>query len=491
MKRRVCETCHFFQEAGFAGNGWCHHPQRKATSDVKIVVRRGELACRNGWSHDLWIPRNENAAADIVLHGLGSPGPLPPATTEELMFLVNAQRDKMESDGPPPAAPAVDVVVGEVPARTTSPERPSLLAHDPRSAILKARERYRAKTSAEARRSDPRTLAADHGTAARPVDRTDRVVDHEQSRAMRPLPWTPRGDVPPVQPSEVSRLFPQMTSFPGDDERFSTVPDVQSGIDLPRPGPAAPLVPPFVGAEASVAVPIEPVLPIAESPRRRVPADATSARTADQPEPDPATDESPQPSWRDASVPTGFVARQDVADEVAEPEVVSAAPVPRDRWRRMAAPFRRPIPRPRQELRPEPELLESQARVEEVWTDEMLPEAQFDLGDDELDLTIRIAPDVPRMCRTCRDFRPADSGERGWCTNKWAFSHRRMVDADELPCETSIGCWWLPHDDIWLSTGDVSAHSQPTPLLELWLAHRNGGGSLDAVGSSLRRRQRS
>jgi hypothetical protein len=45
-----------------------------------------------------------------------------------------------------------------------------------------------------------------------------------------------------------------------------------------------------------------------------------------------------------------------------------------------------------------------------------------------------------------------------------------MVDADELPCESSLGCWWLPHGDIWLANADVARHSQATPLVDLWLA---------------------
>lgn len=95
--------------------------------------------------------------------------------------------------------------------------------------------------------------------------------------------------------------------------------------------------------------------------------------------------------------------------------------------------------------------------------------------DDDLDIgdtAVHVAPDVPRMCKTCRDFRPADNGERGWCNNSWAFSHRRMVDADELPCESSLGCWWLPHDDLWLATADAAAHSEPTPLVDQWLSRR-------------------
>src|SRR5689334_1831675 len=54
MARQRCETCRFFQAAGLAGSGWCHHPQRKTTSDLLIMVRKNELACRDSWSHSLW-----------------------------------------------------------------------------------------------------------------------------------------------------------------------------------------------------------------------------------------------------------------------------------------------------------------------------------------------------------------------------------------------------------------------------------------------------
>ena len=43
LKKRVCENCRFFQEAGFAKNGWCNNPQRKETSDVKLL---------SYWCHD-------------------------------------------------------------------------------------------------------------------------------------------------------------------------------------------------------------------------------------------------------------------------------------------------------------------------------------------------------------------------------------------------------------------------------------------------------
>jgi hypothetical protein len=76
---------------------------------------------------------------------------------------------------------------------------------------------------------------------------------------------------------------------------------------------------------------------------------------------------------------------------------------------------------------------------------------------------------LERICQTCRDFRPADNGERGWCNNKWAFNHRRMVDADDLACRNSLGSWWTPKDDVWRRDGDISRHAQQTPRVDQWL----------------------
>jgi hypothetical protein len=96
---------------------------------------------------------------------------------------------------------------------------------------------------------------------------------------------------------------------------------------------------------------------------------------------------------------------------------------------------------------------------------------------------------IPRCCRTCRDFRPAGSGERGWCNNQWAFKHRRMVDSDDLPCETSIGHWWVPGDEAWQGEFDVSALGQPTPLMDRWFG-RVGGDERAAEAAQDRRRRK-
>ncbi len=45
-----------------SGNGWCTHPDRQVSSDVRILVRKAELACRNAWGSDLWEPANAEDA---------------------------------------------------------------------------------------------------------------------------------------------------------------------------------------------------------------------------------------------------------------------------------------------------------------------------------------------------------------------------------------------------------------------------------------------
>ena len=98
---------------------------------------------------------------------------------------------------------------------------------------------------------------------------------------------------------------------------------------------------------------------------------------------------------------------------------------------------------------------------------------------------------IPRCCRTCRDFRPAGNGERGWCNNQWAFKHRRMVDADDRPCETSIGHWWLPGDEAWQGDYDVSALGQPTPLMDRWIGRSVGNEPAAEAPADRRRRKAS
>jgi hypothetical protein len=482
LKKRVCENCRFFQEAGFAKNGWCNNPQRKETSDVKLVVRRNELACRNGWAQDLWVLRtDDDEAADVVLNDTIVVRPVPPASVEEMSFLVNSHRDKQPTSDPPPVIPPVDVVVGESPStKPVAAERQSLLAHDPRAAILKARERYRARMIAESRHGDVAKMLDDRVFRQSDVVEPQTPVSPIRRDLFPPTAAVPRpsraNEVPPVQISEVPRTFPTMTSFPEDEVRFSSVPEPVEGIALPRPDPKRRdnIVAPSDAAAKEAPAAVESA---------ELPATTITVSLADEPierhevrsrggrRPGPQADLSV-----DQPLPVEEVERD-------EPMLVEAA-ANGDRIDRRRFEFggRRRVERVAAVVEA-PIEVESEPQFDDVVAPPAFEEIVADVNP-----MIEIAPHVPRMCRTCRDFRPADAGGRGWCTNKWAFSHRRMVDADELPCETSVGCWWLPHDDVWMATADVSAHGQPTPLVDHWLTHKVGSAT-DAAEP--RRRQRS
>ncbi len=97
-----------------------------------------------------------------------------------------------------------------------------------------------------------------------------------------------------------------------------------------------------------------------------------------------------------------------------------------------------------------------------------------------IDRRIDVAPEIPRECRTCRSFRSADGGTRGWCTNEWAFTHRRMVNEDDLACVSAIGCWWMPADHLRLDLDEE--HDQVrTPRMDELIA-RNRPAARKASG---------
>lgn len=114
--------------------------------------------------------------------------------------------------------------------------------------------------------------------------------------------------------------------------------------------------------------------------------------------------------------------------------------------------------------------IDAVAPFDEVPTVEPAPgfdlRSLMDRQRDPIDMRIKVAPGTPRVCRTCRSFRPSENDERGWCTNEWAFTHRRMVNAGDRPCQTSIGCWWLPDDGVWLKDDALAAFDEATPLMD-------------------------
>jgi hypothetical protein len=452
------------------------------------------------------VPRGETALAASPDATAARPGgPVRPVTSEEMAGLVSKGQVEMTASGKPAAGAPVDVVVGETPAMTDVDDSATLLTNNPRTAIELARRRHLARTG---------NPVADLGDESS-TETSDEAGGHGGfSRSLPPLAPIRFGhEVPPVQRSEVSRAFPGITSFSDDEDQFSTVPEIVDGIELPRL--TAPNLDNFVAGDFE------------ESDEEEVEDELTSIphelpRRSLQPEPARNRARAFGPAIR-RGAPMPPLAPIRSTPEVSDEEVVAqrrrrfgglridgltrpSGDSGRPSWRGRTGSM---VQAPEPEFEPEPEwacdddeeerterfqttdpdvtaAAEAEAWDDAAWDEEPIDDPHYDGYDDgddgpfddvllptdeQLnDYQVCIAPDVPRMCRTCRDFRPADNGERGWCNNKWAFTHRRMVDADELPCESSLGCWWLPHDDVWLANVDAARHSQATPLVDLWLA---------------------
>lgn len=648
MKRRVCDTCVFFERADIANSGWCNHPTRRSSTDVRLIVRQNELACRNGWDSDLWVARgaNDNASAGVDDADdlfLNASGPVIPKPQDELTNVVPARSPQIIGRRPIDEAFSDDVVVHQSPAaRVTPPDEPATkLVQDPKAAIQRAREQFRARRKDEGRLADRAlgrplidpasgaplatqpnvnftdrkpthpdganrrdqarelddgaryvdapanqhpvhipTSALERSTpineGAQPRERAASSVEIPQESAV-PVPSNTPSEVAPVSRNELYRPFPTMTSFPEDRDKFETIPEPIAQFDIPVAS-EAPLEAHQLSAGEELfdeydlyedewdedpdwdVVAEEDDAPVRDvRPRRRrrlsrlerflagrreaSKRNQSSAIEYDDGyyEPELSFEESDALGYEieDADEFGDDVADWDHVDEV-EPVLVEASAqqgkavlepdhqvVADDDWRSRAEwswpePERseieaRELPREDQ-LEEEPMPLHSEESVEDFSPDWRVPVraerhrtvdeaepvrvesdgmAQLDVLDDLFE-TSSLCLDtgqqqVPRTCRSCRDFRPAENGERGWCNNNWAFHHRRMVDADDLPCETSFGSWWLPHDDSWLKKADISRHGHPTPSFDRWLSdgHSRQFERVNTAASSPRRRRQS
>jgi hypothetical protein len=378
VAKQKCGTCRFFQEAGLAGSGWCHHPQRK-TPGVMIMVRRNELACRDEWSQSLWQSHADPSTNDEpMFQRPPHTAALPPTSAESLRSLLGTQE-------PSAMAPAgEDVLLSE--ARIVSepeppwepPARPLATGNfDPRTAIFKAREAYRDRARANA-------------AAARQLAGAEAISDSQS------------GAVEATRLGEMDREAMTEGETPREAEQFSsatsTATTASSSLEFSEVTPASTLL-----ARTDVEV---PAYARGVTPARSVSVGADIARDL------PRTQADVGPGVADTDA-NGWL----IAPHATQPPATEAESEP----------------------------------------DEALP-AWF-------------RTDLPRICRACRDFRPSGEGQRGWCANAWAFTHRRLVQADDMaPCHSAIGDWWVPVDAVWLVAADVSAHGRATPLLDRLIA---------------------
>jgi hypothetical protein len=365
-----CGTCRFFQPNDLPGSGWCHHPQRKVSSDVKILVRRSELACRDDWSRSLWQPATGESGAGMDISPPASSGPLLPASQESLRAILN--RD-LTGSGAPAAPAGEDVLLSEarIVSEREEPWQPSARpfpagSFDPRTALFKAREAYREKIRANAMASRQSAVEGNPG-----------AFDRAESESVRPATTTP----------ETGRS----AAVWNDDPQREREPESATA--------------------ASMAV-AAPILDWSEEPEPELDASFWGANELDRDE-ESLVDYGTEAEVCAPDVPA--IIEQDASSLEAQPAMLVAA-------------------------------LPGWFRV-----------------------------DLPRVCRACRDFRPATDGQRGWCANTWAFTHRQLVQEDDVtPCHSAIGDWWVPVDDVWLVAADVSSHGRATPLLDRMIAEESG-----------------
>jgi len=602
MKRRVCETCLYFESAGFSKNGWCHHPARRQNSDIRLMVRANELGCRNGWNADLWVPADTDGATQRE-HPIDSiagraRAEVEPAAQKDLITSIVAARTDNKPVAEhrplavPPARPSAgeDIFVKQTPslswkATTSVSAQPATeLVQDPKAAILRARDQFRQRRKDEGRLADrhlptPAAPLLASIREAQIVDDFDLADPEPISGSIDPrfenrplLRRSPadrsedRRPVSPVSLREIERSFPSITEFPDDRPRFESVPDLDTEPDdrtvlefrqddtwietrqldtvPPEPYEMDELFEEDdtgLHAEHEEYEDVELSVHHRESvldrflrqrrERRRTPdlapapAPATApARPAEMEHPWPeqfddgagdaplalnrrSAPMEPRPA-EDLEPARAYVSREDAWDTgerwaTRDTAGARSAPEPRQRYEpayEIDDDFLLPPPLPAYEsatendqrersrthrgYEPAPETRHATRRqqplppVVDEFGDQPLFASQpaphyegagTDRVSHERPATVLAADRIERICRTCRDFRPAENGDRGWCTNKWAFSHRRMVDADDLACRNSLGSWWTPKDDIWRRDSDISRHAQQTPRVDEWL----------------------
>lgn len=524
MNRHRCATCRFYQEARLASSGWCHHPQRKVTSDLMIMVRKHELACRDEWAHDLWEPRSD--AGSLTAIPLSDPFPdrkMPPATELEIAALVDAERTRQADSGSrEPALPATDVILSElapeplgyVPrqdmdprwmAHTSQPGGQSAPATPvtetgPRSAIIKAREAYRERSrqqaarAAESARLERRADLASNDHASSDAAPLTAAITHVDASHLTEVVASQIPVLPTHQPDpwfQPDRELPRGRTT-GDDvvprSSAASDTDLRAANDSAAEPYGAAQQPDNDQPEADAGT--EPLhvhrrdhfdgQPLREPHV----TSSRSARSTDEWTPDTTTptdlnwqderswlvsdDDGPTPAERASIAPIPFdspAAARSIGNGVDHNNIDSlpAPPLPLDSNSAVSGDNRQ------SDLHEGLELADESWLNVDVVADNDNEPFLYRLADQEL------SAHLPRLCQTCRDYRPAEAGDRGWCANPWAFSHRRMVDADEVtPCEGTLGNWWLPVDEVWSEAADVSSHGQPTPLLDAWLPqHRD------------------
>jgi hypothetical protein len=460
MVKRKCGTCRHFKDGGIAGSGWCQHHARKDIQHM-VLVRKTELACRNSWDQDLWELADQPMDIQTSTH---VPLPLSGSEPQDVPVI----RAEIDADDAARAGEMFTDRITSISMPTRSqlrPGRPDPEQHDAaesaeaeadllnaRSSVREARKRRQEQRYLERRKHQETLLqrADDLLDTSEPANESDR--DLARIRAVDGPLTTGRDQRPerqvikPAQPANSdSPTKPRRRAT--DDGRPAAgrepVPAIEFGAVDPvfQSAPAAPASTP-THEPAS-----EPALP-----RKANGADTSAFKRGE-------TEQMPSPA---DILEAARQRRAELVGEVAPPvrrETSSSPAKPR-------SPEQRPARRVPDDL---PPAVESRPTRWFTGAGHLPAGRNGEIGEpfpvDPIDLASDLQS-VRRCCATCRDFKQVGDGRTGWCNNPYAFSEKRMVQSDELACRSSLGVWWLPHDDLWLEYADTTHHGRPTPLLD-------------------------
>jgi hypothetical protein len=411
---------------------------------MMVLVRKNELACREDWDGGLWEPREITDPIPF------SKAPRLVAELSSDHHLGEQYTDRVTSVGVAPAArPAPEP--GRLVARGDDRLTSNPAAQEPAPRAIPPIERpaatHRSPQAAPSLRRDlwtgPESLTArdQRLSSSRPPVRDERTSTPRSGERDEP---TRNQTNRPVEPS--NRVVPQISRpspLRQEDVSLSRSWGAPSSYPEDRIRPVTPRVSDIVPRQ--IEQPNRSIVP-----PRRSEAQPSSATNVNNPTPrsrpsDPSFGQSRDNRSRQFGVPS--------ADHAPSRSQPADPPLPEGRsgW---TEPFETAGRTANGPTHPS-----AQAPAESV------PAARSN------GVPVKFSPSpkqaaIPQCCGTCRDFRPAEGGERGWCNNQFAFDHRRMVQRSELACRSTIGNWWIPSDDWWQQQADISHHGRPTPVVD-------------------------
>jgi hypothetical protein len=396
---------------------------------MMVLVRKNELACREHWDGGLWEPRESIEPVPI--------SNIPPSTlvaeSPVSDHLRQQYTDRVTSVGIAPTNRPI--------AETTVPteqigrrESPNPVSSQPVERTIPVAEHSHAGSSQETSASSPAVHRESWGA---PLPDMKRSEPTERPRDESPRPTRPADPNPspsPRAPLPAEENFRRSWGAPRAFDEDQIRPVVPRRADLEKRASAG--EPPQAGrAREDRSSNIDDISQLLSHPRSNgVPP--TPARS----DPDIERFGSRQPTGSISSTPPEDAPLSGGRRGWTEPFETT------DQRPKRPAEATRPAPVER-ELEPSPQEMRSQPEPAKVAMNPKLAK-------------------MSQCCGTCRDFRPAEGGERGWCNNPYAFDHRRMVRKNEVACRSTIGDWWIPSDDWWMQQADYSHHGRPTPIVD-------------------------